>query len=140
MKLFYDLRIASKLLFGFVSLLILTSFLGLFSVYQLSSVNQTTVDLGANWMPSVNAAMGIKERMSRLRTQEMQIVLSAGNTAEVDKYAQHFDEYAVDLKKYEDQYVKLMTTVEEKQYYADYLKLWDQYPSESKNQRTSPRG
>jgi len=139
MKLFYDLRIASKLLFGFVSLLILTSFLGLFSVYQLSSVNQTTVDLGANWMPSVNAAMGIKERMSRLRTQEMQIVLSAGNTAEVDKYAQHFDEYAVDLKKYEDQYVKLMTTVEEKQYYADYLKLWDQYLSESKKIREQAR-
>ena len=98
MKLFYDLRIASKLLFGFITLLILTSFLGIFSVYQLSSVNQTTVDLGTNWMPSVNAAMGIKERMSRLRTQEMQIVLSAGDPATVDKYGQRFDDYAVELK------------------------------------------
>ena len=135
MKLFYDLRIASKLLFGFITLLILTSFLGIFSVYQLSSVNQTTVDLGTNWMPSVNAAMGIKERMSRLRTQEMQIVLSAGDPAEVDKYGQRFDDYAVELKKYEQQYVKLISTEAEKTYYADYLKLWDQYLIESKKMR-----
>lgn len=139
MKLFYDLRIASKLLVCFLSVLILTSFLGAFSVYELSSVNQTTVDLGANWMPSVNAAMGIKERISRLRTQEMQIVLSAGNTNDIDKYEKRFDEYVVELKKYEDQYTQLISTEAEKNYYANFQKLWDAYLSESKKIRAQAR-
>ena len=139
MKLFYDLRIASKLLLGFVTLLVLTSFLGIFSVYQLSNVNQTTVDLGANWMPSVNAAMGIKERMSRLRTQEMQIVLSAGDPANVDKYAKRFDDYTTELKQYEQDYQKLISSETEKSYFAEYQKLWDQYFAESKKLRDQAR-
>ena len=139
MKLFYDLRIASKLLLGFVTLLVLTSILGAFSVYQLSSVNQTTIDLGANWMPSANAAMGIKERMSRLRTQEMQIVLSAGDSAMVDKYAERFEDYTVELKKYEQEYAKLISTDAEKSYFSEYQKLWDQYLAESKKMREQAR-
>ena len=139
MKFFYDLRIASKLLIGFIMLLMLTSFLGVFSVYQLSSVNQTTVDLGGSWMPRVNAAMGIKERMSRLRTQEMQMVLSSGDVVGVDKYGQRLDEYVVELKKYEEQYVKLISTEAEKSYYADFQKLWAQYLIESKKIRDQAR-
>src|SRR5450830_1666258 len=132
MKLFYDLRIASKLLFGFIVLLVLTTVLGFFSVYQLSHVNQTTVDLGANWMPSVNAALHIKERMSRLRTQEMQIVLSTGDSANIDNYVKRFDDYVLELKRYEQEYLKLISTDGEKKYFANYQTLREQYLAESK--------
>ena len=132
MKLFYDLRISAKLFVGFILLLVLTIFLGAFSVYQLSRVNQTALELGTNWMPSVNAAMGIKERISRLRTQEMQIVLSAGDEAALKKYEQRWKDYAGELKKYEDEYVKLISTPEEKKYFADYSKLWELYVVEAK--------
>lgn len=132
MKLFYDLRISAKLYVGFVLLLILTIFLGGFSVFQLSRVNQTALELGTNWMPSVNAAMGIKERISRLRTQEMQIVLSAGDEASIKKYTQRWKDYAAELKKYEEDYVKLISTPEEKTYFAEYSKVWEKYAVESK--------
>ncbi|MFX5684595.1 MCP four helix bundle domain-containing protein, partial [Acinetobacter baumannii] len=49
MKLFYDLRISSKLYVGFLTLLLLTILLGVFSVYQLSRVSETARDLGTNW-------------------------------------------------------------------------------------------
>ncbi|MBC3933843.1 methyl-accepting chemotaxis protein [Undibacterium rugosum] len=127
MKLFYDLRIASKLYAGFFSLLLLTGILGVFSIFQLSAVNQTTVDLGGNWMPSVNAAMGVKERMSRLRTQEMQIVLSAGDNKNVEKYKKRFDEYSAELHNYENAYEKLITVEAERKLFAEYKQKWSQY-------------
>ncbi len=136
MKLFYDLRISAKLYVGFMVLLLLTVFLGGFSVFQLSRVNQTAFDLGTNWMPSVNAAMGIKERISRLRTQEMQIVLSIGDEAALKKYEQRWIDYAAELKKYEAEYLKLISTQEEKILFADYSKQWEKYALESKKLTT----
>lgn len=132
MKLFYNLRISAKLFVGFVLLLILTAFLGGFSVFQLSRVNGTALELGTNWMPSVNAAMGIKERISRLRTQEMQVVLSAGDEANLKKYEKRWHDYVAELKKYEQDYVKLMSSEEEKKMFADYSKVWEAYVVEAK--------
>ncbi|MBI1772661.1 MAG: MCP four helix bundle domain-containing protein [Burkholderiales bacterium] len=132
MKLFYDLRISAKLFVGFILLLLLTVFLGGFSVYQLSRVNSTALELGTNWMPSVNAAMGIKERISRLRTQEMQIVMSAGDEANLKKYEKRWHDYAAELKKYEEDYVRLISTVDEKKFFTDYSKLWERYVVEAK--------
>ncbi|MES2041987.1 MAG: MCP four helix bundle domain-containing protein, partial [Pseudomonadota bacterium] len=132
MKLFYDLRISAKLFVGFILLLLLTVFLGAFSVYQLSRVNSTALELGTNWMPSVNAAMGIKERISRLRTQEMQIVMSAGDEANLKKYEKRWHDYVAELKKYEEDYAKLISTADEKKFFADYSKLWERYVVEAK--------
>ncbi|MFZ4528641.1 MAG: methyl-accepting chemotaxis protein [Undibacterium curvum] len=127
MKLFYDLRIASKLYIGFFSLLLLTGVLGAFSIYQLSAVNQTTHDLGGNWMPSVNAAMGIKERMSRLRTQEMQIVLSAGDSKNIEKYKKRFDDYVAELHQYEAAYEKLITVDTDRKLLQEFKQKWSLY-------------
>ncbi|MFZ6769624.1 methyl-accepting chemotaxis protein [Undibacterium sp. Di26W] len=132
MKLFYNLRISAKLFVGFILLLILTAFLGSFSIFQLSRVNQTALELGTNWMPSVNAAMGIKERMSRLRTQEMQIVLSAGDAENLKKYEQRWQDYVAELKKYEKDYVKLISSTDGQKEFAEYGKLWDLYVIEAK--------
>jgi len=96
---FSNLRIAAKLYAGFGVLMLIMVLLGLFSVKELAAVNHTAYELGNDMMPGVNAAMGIKERMSRLRTQEMQIVLSAGDQASIDKYYQHWKEYAEQLAR-----------------------------------------
>ncbi|MES2106138.1 MAG: methyl-accepting chemotaxis protein [Pseudomonadota bacterium] len=130
MKLFYDLKISAKLFTGFITLLLLTTFLGIFSITQLARVNNSTFDLGTNWMPSVNAAMGIKERLSRLRTQEMQMVLS-DNEGDVSKYQARFKDYVGELKKYEADYTALITVQEEKNIFAEYTALWGAYVAES---------
>ena len=131
MNMFYDLRIATKLFTGFIILLLLTAFLGIFSITQLARVNQAAYALGTNWMPSVNAAMGIKERLSRIRTQELQVVLS-DNAADVERYQARLNSYVTELKKYEADYTKLATEPAEQAIFADYNKQWDAYWDASK--------
>ncbi|GGC94069.1 methyl-accepting chemotaxis protein [Undibacterium terreum] len=130
MKLFYDLKISAKLFTGFIALLLLTTFLGVFSIIQLARVNNSTFDLGTNWMPSVNAAMGIKERISRIRTQEMQIVLS-DNEEDINKYLGRFKDYVGELKKYESEYAALISEPAEKKLFAEYTSLWEAYAAEN---------
>lgn len=126
MKFFYDLKIAHKLLIGFASLLLITLFIGGFAILQLATVNQNTYELGTNWMPSVNAAMGIKERVSRIRSQEAQLV-SAENEHEVEKYYDRVKEAVDGLRVEEDIYSKLLSSENEKKLYADYQRLMADY-------------
>ena len=126
MKLFYDLKISAKLFVGFITLLLLTCFLGVFSIYQLAQVNQTTTDLGTNWLPSVDAAMGIKERISRIRSQEAQVV-SAESPEEADKYAGRVKEAVAGLREYEKKYQVLISLPEEKAEFDEYLKMMSSY-------------
>ncbi|MBI3284416.1 MAG: MCP four helix bundle domain-containing protein [Burkholderiales bacterium] len=126
MKLFSNLRISAKLFVGFIALLLLTAFLGLFSIFQLARVNQTAYDLGTIWMPSVNAAMNIKERVSRIRSQEAQLV-SAENAEEADKYAKRTQEAVDGLKEHEAEYGRLIVTPEERNLFADYSKAMAAY-------------
>ncbi|MFZ6654691.1 methyl-accepting chemotaxis protein [Undibacterium sp. TJN19] len=126
MNTFYNLRISAKLFIGFGFLLLLTIFLGVFSITMLAKVNQNAYELGTNWMPSVNAAMGIKERVSRIRSQEAQMV-SAENAEEAEKYFGRTKEAIVGLKESETEFSKLITTAEEKSEFADYSKSMGEY-------------
>ena len=76
MKAFYNLRIASKLLISFIAVLALTVLVGVFSVMQLSKVNQMSTDITTNWMPATRAVLDMKGLMSRYRAQELQHILS----------------------------------------------------------------
>src|SRR6478735_10922287 len=77
MNAFYNLRIASKLLISFVVVLSLTVFVGVFSVMQLSKVNQASTEITTNWMPATRALLDMKGLMARYRSMELQHILSS---------------------------------------------------------------
>jgi len=126
MMFFNDLKISAKLLVGFILLLILTAFIGIFSIYELASVNNSATELGTNWMPSVKAAMGIKERVSRIRSQEAQMVF-AENPEEIDKYVGRIKEAVTGLKESEAAYSALISEPEEKAVYSEYTQKAAEY-------------
>ncbi|MFZ6862063.1 methyl-accepting chemotaxis protein [Undibacterium sp. Ji67W] len=126
MMFFNDLKISAKLLVGFILLLILTAFIGIFSIYELASVNNSATELGTNWMPSVKAAMGIKERVSRIRSQEAQMVF-AENSEEIDKYVGRIKEAVTGLKESEVAYSALISEPEEKAVYDEYTQKAAEY-------------
>ncbi|MBC3926810.1 methyl-accepting chemotaxis protein [Undibacterium sp. CY21W] len=126
MSFFYDLKISVKLLISSLCLLLITIFIGIFSVTELAQVNTAARDLGENWMPSVKAAMGIKERVSRIRSQEAQMVF-AESSEEVEKYVTRTKEAISGLREIEADYSRMMTNAAEKANYDEYAKLMADY-------------
>ncbi|MBR7782306.1 methyl-accepting chemotaxis protein [Undibacterium luofuense] len=121
MKFFIDMKISAKLITGFTVVLLLTLFVGIFSITQLSKVNEASVELGTNWMPSVKAAMGIKERVSRLRAQEAQMAF-ADTPEDIEKYAKRSKEAIDGLIENQAAYEKLISSNEERRTFDVYRK------------------
>jgi len=76
MKWFYDLKIATKLVTAFLAVLVLTSLLGVISVYQLSAVSTTSAEIATNWLPNIGNALKMKVALTRYRLTELQHILA----------------------------------------------------------------
>ncbi|MFZ6798698.1 methyl-accepting chemotaxis protein [Undibacterium sp. Di24W] len=126
MQAFYDLKIATKLIVGFVSVLFLTAFLGLFSVSQLAKVNAAADEIGNDWMPSAIEAMGMKESMSRMRSQEAQLA-TAESPDEVKKYQERTNEAIEQFKKHHTASLKYADQAGEKKALDDTLSAFNDY-------------
>ncbi|MBY0573701.1 MAG: MCP four helix bundle domain-containing protein [Undibacterium sp.] len=99
MQTFYNLKIATKLILGFIVVLLFTTVLGLFSIIQLSALNRAASEIGNDSMPSAIAAMGMKESISRMRSQEAQLA-TAETPEDVSKYQERTNEAIEAFKKY----------------------------------------
>jgi methyl-accepting chemotaxis protein len=138
MKVFYDLRIATKLLVSFAIVLVLCIALGLFSILQLARVNQTSTDLETNWMPSVRTLLEIKFDMARFRSQEMQHILSTTDT-DMAKYEKAMAGLQDHMQTTRREYEKLISEPAERTIYAEFNQLVDQYFAENKKVLTLSR-
>jgi len=129
MKAFYNLRIATKLMVAFAAVIVLTVFVGIFSVMQLGKVNDLSSDIADNWMPSARALLEMKASMARYRQQEVQFATSM-NTDDMAYYEKGMAEGWERWNKYRAEYEKLISSPEEKALFADYLKDKDLYAKE----------
>lgn len=129
MQAFYNLKIATKLLLSFLAVLTLTAVLGVFSVMQLTKVNQMSTDLAKNWMPSTQSLLEMKAYMARYRAQEAQHVLANVEAEKID-YEKSMAETWATWQKSKAQYEQLISEPEEKATYPEYSKLLNQYALE----------
>ncbi|MFZ6819493.1 methyl-accepting chemotaxis protein [Undibacterium sp. Ji22W] len=126
MQAFYDLRIATKLILGFIAVLLLTCFLGIFSIIQLTSLNHATDEIGNDLMPSSISGMGMKESVSRMRSQEAQLA-TAENAEEVKKYQERTGEAIEAFRKNHTAFVKNADTPEDKKALDELLSAFNDY-------------
>ncbi|RFP15832.1 MULTISPECIES: methyl-accepting chemotaxis protein [unclassified Duganella] len=138
MKWFNSLRLAQKLGLAFSLVLALTVLVGVFSVWELSQVNNTSKRFSTHWMPSIRVIEDIKSQIARIRTRELQYIISSA-AADMDKYDQVIAKDLVDLKKMQDDYVVLASTAEEKAMYAKFVDLWARYMEEDAKIRAAAR-
>ena len=82
--------------------------------------------LSSHWIPGIRVIADIKSQIARIRTRELQYVIST-EQAEMDKYDKVIAKDLDDLHKMQDDYVKLLESPEEKQTYAQLLEMWDRY-------------
>src|SRR5471030_1745592 len=138
MKWLHDLRLATKLGLAFASVLILTTAVGVFSIVQLAGVNRTATELSARWMPSMSAVQDIKSQIARVRTRELQYIIS-DDQVEMDKYDKVIASDLADLAKMQAEFEKLISTPEEKALYGDFQSMWERYMVEDGRIRAAAR-
>jgi len=118
------MKIAPKLGFGFGGVLILVVMLGIFSLVQLSKINNSTVDIATNWRPSVRVVGELRFDAAAVRCDTLNYILGT-------EKRQHYEEkingelgaIASDEKKYEP----LISSDEERKLYQGFHDQWDKY-------------
>lgn len=131
MNWFYNLRIATKLIASFLTVLLLTAFIGVFSIVNLADVNQTSTEMNENWMPSMRAAAGMRFQATQYRLREARHILA---TDQADMKTIE-EQAAESLKEFEARkvvYEKLISSNEERQLFEVMLSDWSNYLAGSK--------
>ncbi|WP_020656690.1 methyl-accepting chemotaxis protein [Massilia niastensis] len=131
MKLFYALRIANKLMVAFGAILALTVALAIFSLVQLSTVNQAAEDLDRKWLPSVRAVLEMKAAAGRHRSVVLQTIIS-DDAARMDQYEKRIGDFAADFERSRIDLHASLGTQAERHAYEELTRLWSEYLAESK--------
>jgi methyl-accepting chemotaxis protein len=138
MKFFSNLRLAVKLGSAFAAVLALTAIVGIVAIWQLAQVNDTAMKLSSHWMPGIQVIEDIKAQVQRIRTRELQYILSS-EQAEMDKYDKVIAADLAELRTLQDAYVKLLATPDEKRMYEQFVAIWDRYMVEDGKIRAAAR-
>lgn len=126
MNWFNSMKIGTKLMVSFMTVIALTIFLGVFSLFQMNRVNQTSTDMEVNWMPSVKVTSSLNTNTSDFRIDELQHVLSLDETQMKD-YEQQISSVAKTIADNRATYEKLISSPEERQLYDVFAKEWAAY-------------
>jgi len=116
MTWFYDLKITTKLLLSFASILVLTLLLGAFSIAQLERVNGSATEINTKWLPSVRTVLAFKNELTRLRSDELQHILLK-DTDEMNKFSGSIAKAQDELQKNLALYGTLISDPEERTVY-----------------------
>jgi len=128
MKWFYDLKIRTKLLTGFLILIGAMLFLGVFAISKLAVLNSSTNEIAKRWMPSVQYVSAVGTEISGYRRQELAHILS-DTREDMAGYEKAMDEGLAALRENEKKYEPLMSSEKEKELYEKMNDLIDEYLS-----------
>jgi methyl-accepting chemotaxis protein len=126
MSWFKDLNISKKLAvgFGIVEVLILT--LGIFSLVQLSKVNADSVDIGMNWLPSVEVLGKLQVDASAIRRFELAHIVDLNESQ--NRKTEELEQASFSrLKDEERQYQPMISSDEGRGLYREAHAALDKY-------------
>jgi methyl-accepting chemotaxis protein len=126
MKWFYDLKIATKLISSFVVVLLLTAVMGIFSITQLSSVNEKTEKIKDLWMPSMGAIQTVRYHAATYRIREARHFMADDQQAKLQA-EKEIDETLSEMDREYKEYSAVFINDEDRQLFADFRAKWDAY-------------
>ena len=126
MEFFRNLKIGMKLMFVVISVVVMTAFLGVFSVIQLSKVNDVTIDITGNWMPSIQVLGKISMALNLTRRAALAHILANDKEA-MARYDRLLEQATTQLAEAETKYEKLISTDEERRLYDKMRSFWTSY-------------
>jgi methyl-accepting chemotaxis protein len=123
MAWFSKMKIAPKLGMGFGAVLMLMIVLGVFSLIEISKLNDNTLDIGANWMGSVTYISQLRFDASRARRSELNLLLATDKSAPEQDLAAAL----ADIEKDEKAYEPTINSAEERTLYEGFRAAWDKH-------------
>ena len=123
------LSVKLSLMAGF--LMALTIALGLFSLVQMSKINDGSTDINQNWLPSTRYALNLNIDMAGFRLAQVQLANSP-EAQDRAHYQTRMDIYLKSIETNKSKYVSLIASSEERKVYEAFLREWEKYLDTSK--------
>jgi methyl-accepting chemotaxis protein len=131
MSWFYDLKISSRLVAGFIVVLLLTVFLGLFSIEVLHDVNEKSSEIEANWLPSARYTAEMRTHITEYRVIELQHVITESDE-EMAQYERDLSRVLDTLGKKVTAYTPLINSDQERKKFEEFDAAWTKYQEVSR--------
>ncbi len=126
MEFFRNLKIGKKLMVAVVSVVTMTAFLGIFSVAQLSKVNDVSVEISRHWLPSVQLLGSASMAINFSRRAALAHLL-VGDKEAMSRYEHMIQQSIEQLNDADSKYERLIATDEERQAFAKMRQAWGAY-------------
>lgn len=124
-----NITIRAKIIGLVVVLLVSLSGLGLFSFFQMRSLNANTVDIATNWLPSVRILGELRSEVAlfriSIRNHLLEDTLSGKDMAE-----KQIASRAERVKELQRQYEPLISSPEERALYQQFISEWNAYQAD----------
>jgi methyl-accepting chemotaxis protein len=121
-----NLNIAPRAFMGFAFIALLTLILGVFSIYQMREIRQSSIDFEENVLPSVTSLDDITSLTLRLRVLSYRLLINR-EPANLQKTAALFDQRISQVEAARTGYEKLIFMDAERSLYKEFEKLWGDY-------------
>jgi methyl-accepting chemotaxis protein len=126
MEFFRKLKIGMKLVCAVLGVVVMTALLGVFSVIQLSKVNDVTVDITSKWLPRVQVLGDMTTAMNLFRRADLAHILAKDAEAHA-RYDKIAEAAALQLREAEAKYDKLLTSDADRRLYEQLRTSWATY-------------
>lgn len=124
------LQLSTKMGLGFTVVLLLTAGLGIFAIYELATVNQKTMEIAENWLPSIKYAGNANTATSDYRVAVVRHISSTSK----DQHEAREKDMRDNLEKANkniEAYEPLAATAEEKKALDEFKEHWPVYVEEA---------
>jgi methyl-accepting chemotaxis protein len=126
MQFFRNLKIGMKLVTVVLAVVAMTTFLGVFSVVQLSKVNDVTVEITGSWLPSVQLLGKLTGQINLIRRVALVHAMTKDKSA-MANYEKMADATFSELHETSAKYQKLIANQEERRLYEQFHAAWVTY-------------
>jgi methyl-accepting chemotaxis protein len=123
MAWFSNLKIGKKLGLGFGFMLVLIAILGAFSLNELSKLNDSALDIGTNWMLSIQYIGQLRFDATKVRRLELNYFL----VADKEQILRKIEEATAEVAAAEKAYDTTVTQDEDRRLITGYKSAWAQY-------------
>src|SRR5258708_970525 len=117
----FGLSIRTLLLGLFGLMIVIVVGLGAFALNKIATVNNSTVDIATNWLPSISSARELQYLSTRIRTGQARHIMST-DEAGMDSVESDLQRRGAAAEKVRKAYEALISSPEERAAYESYAR------------------